>query len=654
MNSPASSLSPRPRSARSWRSPALLALSAGLALAPAAGLVGCASPLYQPSESDLRRSIIQSTQRELLEPQQYPAMRPLDRVSRVDTLGLRPEIMSQLTATSGLSSYEGKGIALTPDLTGQPQKAVGISLQRAIITAVENNLQVQFARVAPAISEAQREAAEAAFDYVIFANSNFQHIDRPQVASSFGGVDQINTDTFNSTVGVRRRLPTGGQVTLQQTWSVADSSTPGSIVRPNPAHTTALTAEIQQPLLRNFGTDVNLSEVRLAGNAERDAIMQLKQNMLSTIIQTEQAYWNLVGNYRQLQIAQRLLDRGVEVQEVLRVRMEKARDVRAAQFSDAVSNVESRRADVIRAENQLRQTSDLLKQLMNDPGLTLGSETLLLPVDATADAPIAFSLADCVLTAIQNRPEIQRALLAIDDASIRQTVADNQRLPQLDLQAQVQFNGLAEEAGRSFSQEADGRFVDYIVGLAFEQPVGNRGAEAQFRQRRLERTQSVLAYRDVVQRVVADVKTRLRTIDNNYRLIEQTRAFRLAAAENLRALEVEEKTITGLTAEFLDLKLRRQQALAAAEVQELLALTEYNTAVSALYAAMGTALERNRIKFEVPAYYQTPGAFSSIAPAPTTPEAPVPSVPAPQGVPGEGVGSPAGAGDAPAAGQDVR
>jgi outer membrane protein TolC len=142
----------------------------------------------------------------------------------------------------------------------------------------------------------------------------------------------------------------------------------------------------------------------------------------------------------------------------------------------------------------------------------------------------------------------------------------------------------------------------------FEQPIGNRGAEADYRARQLERMQATVEYRRVVQRVVLDVKTALRNITTNYQLIEQTRSARLAATENLRTLLVQEKTIQSLTPDFLDLKFRRQEALALAEADEQAALTDYNISLADLQAAMGTALEHNRIAFVVPDVGDNAGA----------------------------------------------
>ena len=100
--------------------------------------------------------------------------------------------------------------------------------------------------------------------------------------------------------------------------------------------------------------------------------------------------------------------------------------------------------------------------------------------------------------------------------------------------------------------------------------------------------------------IVLDVKNALRDVDAAYQLIEQTRTSRLAAAENLRTLLVQERLIQSLTPDFLDLKFRRQEALATAEIQEAAAIADYNTALSQLNAATGTSLQRNAIDFQNP------------------------------------------------------
>lgn len=559
---------------------------------------GCGSPLDARPDTELRRAVLAASQREIQPALERSSLLTTARVSKIDSLGIRPEIVADLERASGPESYAGTTLRMSPSLLGQTQQVVQINLRRAVLTSTENNLTVQFARIQPAIEQAKIVAAESAFDWTLFNNSTWNNLDR-QAANTGAALTTQQTDLQNS-IGLRRRVTSGGQFAIQQAIGLSDYKLRNNAIRPDPTGTAELTVQFDQPLLRNFGSEVNLAEVRLAENAERDQIQVLKANLLKTATDTEEAYWNLCSAVQQLRIAQRLVDRGIQVRDVLRSRSAAAGDVRQAQLSDAIAQVASREADVVRAEAAVRAASDRLKSQMNDRDLPIGSDVLVLPADMPVDQAIEYSVADSLVLGLQNRPEIQRAILGLDDASVRQMVADNGRLPQLDMRTQIRMSGLSTDVGRAAGREVTGSFVDYIVGLSFEIPIGNRGPEATYRVRKLERSQAAIAYRDVIQRVTSEVITALRQVTSNYALIEQTRAARIAAAENLRALEVEEKTIQALTPEFLDLKLRRQAALAGVEIQEFNALSDYNIAIARLHAACGTTLERNQIKFTVP------------------------------------------------------
>ncbi len=565
---------------------------------------GCSSsPLAEESDSQLRRAVMESVRREAAEAQQFPMKRRTERLDGgVERLGLSQNVLAELSRTSGPASYQAANLPLSPDLLGNSQRVVAVTLERAIKSCVENNLQVQFARISPAVSEAKVVQAEAAFDWTFVQNLNYNNLDQPRAKTtlkpSTTGLTSDNQQNVVSTTGIRQKLTTGGQLTVQQELTYSDNNTPGQAVVPDPNALLAMTLQLDQPLLRNFGSDVTLAEVRLTRNAERNAIASLKRDLIRTVTDTEKTYWQLLRAHHDLLILQRLLDQGITVRDQLRQRANL--DAPQAQIAAATARVERRRADIKRAVNALRQTSDKLKLLINDPDLPVGGEMLVVPLDDAIDAPIEFSLLDSIEGAIANRPEVQQSILSLDDTSIRQSVAENGKLPQLDLRLQSRWWALQGHAGNTYNEVFDGDFVDYIVGLSFEQPIGNRKAEGEYRVRRLERSQAVISYRNTLQQVMQEVKGSLDNVTTNYELIEATRTSRVAAAEELRTLLVEKQTIAGYTVERLDLELNRQEALAQAERDEVAALTDYHTAIADLYASMGTSLERNRIDFVVP------------------------------------------------------
>lgn len=566
-------------------------------------LAGCSSPLALQTERDLRRSTIDTVRRELAEAERRPARVETRRESGIDRLQIDPRLMPDLERMAGPLSYDrAASPAMGEDLLGQPQEAVTISMERAIRTAVQNNLALQFARLQPAIAEAQLVTAQAAFDAVLFSNVDVSSIDSPRSRQTQNNVPSgpalDERSTVATTTGIRRPLPSGGQFIFQQDYNYSDINTPGFSQIPNPNNDLAYTIRFEQPLLRGFGSDVGLASVRLARNAERDAIASLKRDLIRTVTDTERAYWTVVQAQAELAILQRLYERGITVRDQVLAR--EGIDATPAQKADARARVERRRADVVRGQNALRLASDALKVLMNDPDLPVGGEALLLPADQAVDAPVSFSLIDVLATAVRARPELTQAILSIDNTSIRQLVADNARLPRLDLILQSRFAGLNDNFSDAFDQATDGEFIDYLAGIRFEQPLGNRAAESEFRRRREERKQATLAYRNAVQQVLQECKRALRNVVTSYQLIEQTRVSRLAETENLRSFEVEKRLIRGYDVNSLDLEFRRQEALAQSEREEIGALVDYQNAIAQLYQAMGTALERNRIGFEVP------------------------------------------------------
>lgn len=570
---------------------------AALAGAAASMPLGCASnsPLSRESERQLRQSVVEAATRELEDAQTQPRAVVTTRTQGVESLQLREDIKRELEDMAGPQSYVAAP-ELGPDLLGMPARTAVVSLERAVKACLEHNNAVQFGRISPSIQEQQVLAAEAAFDWTLFSSLTWNNSDSPRV--SIGGQPSADlSQSLSNTLGVRRTLIGGGRFTLQQDLSYTDQATPGQTYNPNPANQVAWTFQWDQPLLKNAGSEVSQAQIRVNRNSARNAVQTLKRDMIKTANDTERTYWQLVRAYADLRIKQRLYDRGTRTRD--QVQQRAVIDANNAQIADATARVESRRAEVLRAQANLQLLSNQLKGLMNDPALPVGSEVILVPADSPADEPVQFSLLECLRTGVQHRPEIVNAMLAIDDASIRQLVADNQRLPELSFRLQTKLDAIEDEPLKAYDDLGE-KFIDYLAGLNFEMAIGNRAAEAGYRQRRLERMQSVIAYRNTVQQVVGDTKNALYRIAFNYAIIEQTRASRYAAANVLRVADIEKQQGLGFTPERLNIELNNQESLAAAEQSEVEALTDYNVAIADLFAAMGTTLERNNVEFVVP------------------------------------------------------
>jgi outer membrane protein len=559
-------------------------------------LVSCTSPLQRNSEEQLREQLLGSYRQQLRAVAGGPVIQMSRATSDVEE-ELTDERRAELDQISGMGAYANETIELGLDLLGsnKPQ-AVAMALQQTIALAVEHNLNMAVARIRPAIARSQIAQAEAAFDATVFSNIDYSLLDTPQPSGAVAGlVGNIRSETFAWETGIRKSLRSGGEVTASTT--IGRRERTPSVFATTSFFDNDLMLQWTFPLLRGFGTDVNRVVIVLSRNAEQSALQDLRGDLITVIANTESAYWNLVFAKQHLLIRSRLLARTIEDRDRLKQRRDF--DLSPVRLTEANSFVELRRAEVIRARQAVRLASDALKQLIHSPDLPVASEVLILPTDQPIDQPISFSLLDAVTTAMRYRPDLQSALVAIKDASVRQRVADNARLPQLNLIATATANGISgNDDFDAYGNLGDMNFIDYLLGAQFEMPLGNRGPEAAFTQRRLERRAAVTAYQELAQQVVFEVKNALRDLLTSYELIAATHAARLSAADSLRAIEEQEAAGVALTPEFLlDLKLSTQARLADTETQEVQALTDYNNAIAAWYRSMGTLLKRNGIEF---------------------------------------------------------
>ena len=480
---------------------------------------------------------------------------------------------------------------------------VALTLQSAIESAVRNNLETDVARLQEAINADDLTRAEAAFDWVVGASVGYESNDRPSVGIIFPGssngatvipnVTSQHNYLFGASVG--KALTSGGALSISGQANRVDNLQEG-LYTPDPAWSSAVTLGLSQPLLRGFGEDVALAQVQLAANSDRQATEALRGRLLSVVAQTQQAYWSLVSARARLVSAEWLVSVGEEVRNVLAKRREF--DATLAQYANAVATVEQRKAIVIEARRRLSEAGNTLKSIINSADLPVGGEADVVPADMPSDAPFQANLRQSIEQAFAKSPSIQQALISIDSATINTTVAENGTLPQLDLATNMTWFGLNESLTDSTSNITDGDFVSYAAGLQFSYALGNRAAEASYRQARMRRSQTFVAYEQSVQGAVLAVKNAMTDCVSYRQLVDQNRSYRIAQAENLRALLVDEKTQAALTPEFLQLKFQLQNGLAAAEDAYFASLVGYQSAIAALQQATGTGLEANRIEFD--------------------------------------------------------
>src|SRR3972149_3414952 len=128
-----------------------------------------------------------------------------------------------------------------------------------------------------------------------------------------------NKDT-NAAGGTRQQLPTGADYEVRYGTNRNDTNTSFLQVL-NPAYTNDLTLTLTQPLLKNFGVDVNRTAIKIAQNDREISGDRLRQRVMDVITQVQTAYWELVFPLEDLKVAQRSLGLAKELSQLNRARV---------------------------------------------------------------------------------------------------------------------------------------------------------------------------------------------------------------------------------------------------------------------------------------------------------------------------------------------
>lgn len=491
----------------------------------------------------------------------------------------------------------------TPPPTTGPalgvEPTMRLPLREIVQRAVMNNLDVRVAGYEPAIEGTRITEAEARFDPTYFAATNYQRRERGVTFNTnvtSGGVDEA--DTITAQTGIRQLLPSGGQAEIRYQATRTDLGIEPTATNPvlDPAYESELVLEVTQPLLRDFGNEVNRARIVVNRLNQHISLLDFRRQLEETALEIEQTYWRLTQSIRDVQVLEGLLQQTIDTAELLWRR--RGQDVTRVQLSQANASVEQRRATLIRAKARVRDLSDQLKRLMNDPSLPVASPTLVLPANDPLENPLRFDLKDQIDTALENRAELGEQQLRVESADVTRRVAENNNLPQLNVVGQAGIQGLDENYGDAASNNFSDPNFSWGVGLQFEIPIGNRAARAVYRRSLLQRQQAVEQYRNLIEQISLEVKQAQRDVETSWQEMASFRQSRFAAADALLALQQRQDANEPLTPEFVQLKLDRQQELSNRFQQENEAISNYNISIARLEQVKGTLLRYNNVVME--------------------------------------------------------
>jgi len=465
-------------------------------------------------------------------------------------------------------------------------REVRLAFADVIRRTLVNNFAIAAASYNPAIQSARIVEAEAMFDEVFFINFQNNKQNRPSASE----LESNNSELRNFESGIRKLLPTG--MTVQTSYALTRTFTDLVFQTFNPTYFNTFVVQFQQPLLRGFGLDYNRSQIEMTKIDREISIEQLRRNVRDILFNVEQAYWQLMQARRVIGIASQHLSDLEVIQRDLEKRFEIGYDVYRVELSLTTSRIERSEAEFAGMVERVRDAEDALKRLMNDPDMNLSQDVGIVPVDVPTIEPILFDELGEVTAGLSSREELREAKLAIEKAQLGIGVAKNQALPKLDLLFRYVVDGLGTNADRAFSQLSENDFHEYVVGLQFEWPVGNRKAEALLRQARLQQAQAIAAQRDMIESVIMEVKQAIRAIETDFDQIGPSARWVTAATEWVEATKARQERRDPPT---LQVELDGYDALQISRRALLDSLVNYNVALVNLERAKGTLLDYNNI-----------------------------------------------------------
>ena len=383
----------------------------------------------------------------------------------------------------------------------------------------------------------------------------------------------------------------------------------------SPQLTTNFNFTINQPLLQGFGFATNQRYMHIAKQDIQLTDLGFKLQVIATISQVENIYWDLVSAYQDAQIKERSLAYANETLSDDQKQLQ-LQNVPAMQVMKDQSAVATAEGDLTVAKATLKLNELLIKNALTktieDPAL---AEMPVIPLDlmGSPDPKETEPIDQLITEAEKNRPDVAQDQIAMQIAQTSLKSIRNELLPRLSVYGEYIGEGIGGQPNPvCASQQIDcsttlptdfaGAFKDtfnysspeYQVGFSLIVTLRNRQAKADQFRATLEYRQRELSYEQQKKSILFDVR-------NSQYSLQQAQA-RVTAAEKARDLaqktfdiSKQEQKLGAMSAYDT---LASEQALAVAESALVVAQTAFEKAKVAIDQSTGFTLERTDISID--------------------------------------------------------
>ena len=460
-----------------------------------------------------------------------------------------------------------------------------LSLKDAIIRTLSNNISIQVESFNNKVKKESVAESLSEFDATLGLELSTGRKTQ-QLASAFSSPNRMENDNDNWDLSLSQKLITGAnyQFDFTNNRNKTNSETAGL----NPSYRSEFQLSLTQPLLKNFGIDLNKSNVHIANNKVDISENEFKTKVIAVVSEIENTYWDFVFSLKDLEVKQKSLERAKDLQRLVKSQV-LVGTLAPIETLQAESEVASREEFLLTAQDAIEDNQDKLKNILNIEFL---SSEGLKPIYPSTPANIQIEeidIKESMKMALANRPDYLGKKKDLENKDILVKYQENQIYPSVDLVGSMGLNGLSGEAititsgtfqgtsafggsyGNSLTDSLSTNYYDWEIGVKFSYPLGNRAAKSKLSTSRLEKAQLILDIKDLEREIILDIREAVRQLKTDSKRIKAATVAKQLAEEKLKAEE--KKFEVGLSTSFNVLEF--QEDLAEAQSNEIKTILDY-------------------------------------------------------------------------------
>lgn len=460
-----------------------------------------------------------------------------------------------------------------------------LSLKDAIIRTLSNNISIQVESFNNKVKKESVAESLSEFDATLGLELSTGRKTQ-QLASAFSSPNRMGNDNDNWDLSLSQKLITGAnyQFDFTNNRNKTNSKTAGL----NPSYRSEFQLSLTQPLLKNFGIDLNKRNIHIANNKVDISENEFKTKVIAVVSEIENTYWDFVLSLRDLEVKQKSLERAKDLQRLVKSQV-LVGTLAPIETLQAESEVASREEFLLTAQDAIEDNQDKIKNILNIEFL---SPEGLSPIYPSTHANIIIEDVDInesMKMALANRPDYLGKKKDLENKNILVKYQENQIYPSVDLVGSMGLNGLSGEAitiksgtfqgtsayggsyGNALTDSLSTNYYDWELGVQFSYPLGNRAAKSKLSTSRLEKAQLILGIKELEKQIILDIRESVRQLKTDSKRIKAATVAKQLAEEKLKAEE--KKFEVGLSTSFNVLKF--QEDLAEAQSNEIKTIIDY-------------------------------------------------------------------------------